>query len=55
MIDNLDPVQQAGHFWKFLAMGPDGKLYYNVGAPGQHRHAELLPGHDQPRRSEGAA
>ncbi len=34
VIDNLDPQQQAGHFWKFLAMGPDGKLYYNVGAPG---------------------
>jgi glucose/arabinose dehydrogenase len=34
VIDNLDPSQQAGHFWKFLAMGPDGKLYYNVGAPG---------------------
>jgi glucose/arabinose dehydrogenase len=34
VIDNLDPSQQAGHFWKFLAMGPDGKLYYNVGSPG---------------------
>jgi glucose/arabinose dehydrogenase len=34
VIDNLDPTQQAGHFWKFLAMGPDGKLYFNVGAPG---------------------
>jgi glucose/arabinose dehydrogenase len=34
VIDNLDPTQQPGHFWKFLAMGPDGKLYYNVGAPG---------------------
>jgi glucose/arabinose dehydrogenase len=34
VIDNLDPQQQAGHFWKFLAMGPDGKLYYNVGSPG---------------------
>jgi glucose/arabinose dehydrogenase len=34
VIDNLDPTQQAGHFWKFLAMGPDGKLYYNVGSPG---------------------
>jgi glucose/arabinose dehydrogenase len=33
VIDNLDPQQQPGHFWKFLAMGPDGKLYYNVGAP----------------------
>ena len=34
MIDNLDPTTQAGHFWKFLAMGPDGKLYFNIGAPG---------------------
>ena len=34
VIDNLDPTQQPGHFWKFLAMGPDGKLYYNVGSPG---------------------
>ena len=34
VIDNLDPTQQPGHFWKFLAAGPDGKLYFNVGAPG---------------------
>ena len=34
VIDGLDPEKQAGHFWKFLAFGPDGKLYYNVGAPG---------------------
>jgi glucose/arabinose dehydrogenase len=34
VIDNLDPSQQPGHFWKFLALGPDGKLYFNVGAPG---------------------
>ena len=34
VIDNLDPSNQAGHFWKFLALGPDGKLYFNVGAPG---------------------
>ena len=34
VIDGLDPEKQAGHFWKFLALGPDGKLYYNVGAPG---------------------
>jgi glucose/arabinose dehydrogenase len=33
VIDGLDPEKQAGHFWKFLALGPDGKLYYNVGAP----------------------
>ena len=34
VIDNLDPTNQAGHFWKFLAMGPDGKLYFNIGSPG---------------------
>src|SRR5205809_326239 len=25
--DGLDPTTQPGHFWKFLAFGPDGKLY----------------------------
>jgi len=34
VVDNLDPQRAAGHFWKFLAMGPDGKLYFNIGAPG---------------------
>jgi glucose/arabinose dehydrogenase len=34
VVDGLDPQKQPGHFWKFLALGPDGKLYYNVGAPG---------------------
>jgi glucose/arabinose dehydrogenase len=34
VIDGLDPTNQPGHFWKFLAMGPDGKLYFNIGAPG---------------------
>ena len=34
VVDNLDPNKQAGHFWKFLALGPDGKLYFNIGAPG---------------------
>jgi glucose/arabinose dehydrogenase len=34
VIDDLDPTKQAGHFWKYLAMGPDGKLYFNVGSPG---------------------
>jgi glucose/arabinose dehydrogenase len=34
VIDNLDPSNQPGHFWKFLAMGPDGKLYFNIGSPG---------------------
>ncbi|HTD89919.1 MAG TPA: PQQ-dependent sugar dehydrogenase [Burkholderiales bacterium] len=34
VIDNLDPSKQPGHFWKFLALGPDGKLYFNIGSPG---------------------
>jgi len=34
VIDNLDPNKQPGHFWKFLGMGPDRKLYFNIGAPG---------------------
>jgi len=34
VIENLDPTNQSGHFWKFLAIGPDGKLYFNIGAPG---------------------
>jgi len=34
VIDNLDPNRAAGHFWKYLVMGPDGKLYFNIGAPG---------------------
>ena len=33
VIDNLDPTNQTGHFWKYLAMGPDGKLYFNIGSP----------------------
>ena len=33
VIDNLDPNNQPGHFWKDLAMGPDGKLYFNIGSP----------------------
>jgi glucose/arabinose dehydrogenase len=32
VIDGLP--KQVGHFWKFIAMGPDGKLYFNIGAPG---------------------
>ena len=43
VIDGLDPDKQAGHFWKFLALGPDGKLYYNVGAPGNI----VMPGYFQ--------
>jgi len=33
VVDNLDPSKQPGHFWKFLALGPDGKLYFNIGSP----------------------
>ncbi len=33
VIDNLDPTNQTGHFWKYMAMGPDGKLYFNIGSP----------------------
>ena len=33
VVDNLDPTNQAGHFWKYLVMGPDGKLYFNIGSP----------------------
>src|SRR5260221_14252394 len=44
VIDGLDPQQQPGHFWKFLALGPDGTLYYNVGAPGNI----VIPASSQP-------
>jgi glucose/arabinose dehydrogenase len=43
VIDNLDPQNQAGHFWKYLAMGPDGKLYFNIGSPGNI----VMPGYFQ--------
>jgi glucose/arabinose dehydrogenase len=43
VVDGLDPQNQPGHFWKFLALGPDGKLYYNVGAPGNI----VMPGYFQ--------
>ena len=33
VIDNLDPNKQPGHFWKYMTMGPDGKLYFNIGSP----------------------
>lgn len=32
VIDGLP--KQTGHFWKYIAFGPDGKLYFNIGAPG---------------------
>lgn len=41
VIDGL-PVQ-SGHFWKALTMGPDGKLYFNIGSPGNI----VLPGYLQ--------
>ena len=31
VIDGLP--KQVGHFWKTLAAGPDGKLYFNIGSP----------------------
>ena len=31
VVDGLP--KQPGHFWKVLAMGPDGKLYFNIGSP----------------------
>ena len=33
VIDTLDPTNQTGHFWKYMTMGPDGKLYFNIGSP----------------------
>ncbi len=33
VIDNLEPTNQPGHFWKYMVMGPDGKLYFNIGSP----------------------
>jgi glucose/arabinose dehydrogenase len=33
IVDGLDPTNQPGHFWKYLALGPDGKLYFNIGSP----------------------
>lgn len=41
VIDGLP--QQPGHFWKVLAMGPDGKIYFNIGSPGNI----VLPGYVQ--------
>ncbi len=33
VVDGLDPSNGPGHFWKYLAAGPDGKLYFNIGSP----------------------
>ena len=55
MVDNLDPNRQAGHFWKYLAMGPDGKLYFNIGAPGNIVMPTYMRGVDHARRPEQAA
>jgi len=33
VVDGLDPTNGPGHNWKYLAMGPDGKLYFNIGSP----------------------
>jgi glucose/arabinose dehydrogenase len=34
VVDNLDPSEQPGHFWKVMTLGPDGKIYFNIGSPG---------------------
>ena len=33
VVDGLDPTNGPGHFWKYLAAGPDKKLYFNIGSP----------------------
>jgi glucose/arabinose dehydrogenase len=33
VVDGLDPTNGPGHFWKYLAVGPDKKLYFNIGSP----------------------
>ncbi len=39
VIGNFPP--DKGHEWKYLAIGPDEKLYYNVGAPGNIVNREV--------------
>ena len=39
VIGNFPP--ENGHEWKYLAIGPDEKLYYNVGAPGNIVNREI--------------
>ena len=41
IIDGLP--KQIGHFWKYLSFGPDDKLYFNIGAPGNI----VMPGYIQ--------
>jgi len=33
IVDGLDPTNGPGHFWKYLTVGPDKKLYFNIGSP----------------------
>ena len=33
VVDGIDPTNGPGHFWKYLAVGPDKKLYFNIGSP----------------------
>ncbi len=33
VVDGLDPTNGPGHFWKYLTVGPDKKLYFNIGSP----------------------
>ncbi len=33
VVGDLDPTKQPGHFWKYLVVGPDSKLYFNIGSP----------------------
>lgn len=34
IVDGIDPTNGPGHFWKYLVAGPDKKLYFNIGSPG---------------------
>ncbi len=33
VVDGIDPTNGPGHFWKYLTVGPDKKLYFNIGSP----------------------
>ena len=41
VIDGLP--EQCCHFWKVMTLGPDGKIYFNIGAPGNI----VMPGYIQ--------